>query len=237
VLRRTHNGEGLPFYADRVSSAKNNNQGAGKMLTIHGRANSINVRKVLWTADEVGILYEREDWGRGFRPVSDAAFQAMNPLGVVPVIDDVGFVLSESNTIARYLAAKHGRTDLLPADPQGRAVVERWMDWQAQEFNNSFRAAFLALVFKSPLPGGQETIDASLADWPKKMAIVEDQLRQTGAYITGPNFTLADVAIGMAVNRWFITPIQRPEFPAVSAYYDLLAERPAYQKHGRNGLP
>jgi glutathione S-transferase len=208
------------------------------MLKVYGRANSINVRKVLWIAEEIGIPFEREDWGRGFRPVSDPEFLALNPLAVVPAIDDDGFVLSESNTIARYLAAKHGRTDLLPADLQGRAIVERWMDWQSQEFNNSYRAAVLAILFKSPLPGGQEAIDASLADWPKKLAMVEDQLRQTGSYIAGPEFTLADVAIGLAVNRWFMTPTgEKPEFPAVSAYYDRLAERPAFRKHGRNGSP
>jgi glutathione S-transferase len=208
------------------------------MLKIYGRANSINVRKVLWTADEIGIPFEREDWGRGFRPVSDPAFQALNPLSVVPAIDDDGFILSESNTIARYLAAKHGRADLLPADPQGRAVVERWMDWQSQDFNNSYRAAFQAIVFQSPPPGGQQAVDAALAEWPKQIALVEDQLRRTGAYIAGPTFTLADVAIGLAINRWFMTPTgEKPVFPAVAAYYDLLAERPGYQKHGRNGLP
>jgi glutathione S-transferase len=208
------------------------------MLKIYGRANSINVRKVLWTAEEIGLPFEREDWGRGFRPVSDPAFQALNPLSVVPVIDDDGFILSESNTIARYLAARHGRADLLPADPQGRATVERWMDWQSQEFNNSYRAAVLSNVFRLPVPGGQEALDASLADWPKQLAIVEHQLGRTGAYIAGPTFTLADVAIGLAINRWFMTPTgEKPKFPAISAYYDRLAERPAYQKYGRNGLP
>lgn len=208
------------------------------MLKIYGRANSINVRKVLWTAEEIGLPFEREDWGRGFRPLSDPAFQALNPLSVVPAIDDDGFILSESNTIVRYLAAKHGRADLLPADPQGRAVVERWMDWQSQEFNNSYRAAVVAILFNAPLPGGQEAIDASLADWPTKIALVDDQLRRTGAYIAGPAFTLADVAIGLAVNRWFLTPTgEKPTFPAVSAYYERLSERPAYQKYGRNGLP
>jgi glutathione S-transferase len=89
-----------------------------------------------------------------------------------------------------------------------------------------------------PVPGGQEVLDASLADWPKQLAIVEDQLGRTGAYIAGPAFTLADVAIGLSVNRWFMTPTgEKPEFPAISAYYDRLAERPAYQKYGRNGLP
>ncbi len=209
------------------------------MLKIYGRANSINVRKVLWTADEIGIPYEREDWGRGFEPLTNPAFLAVNELALIPAIDDDGFLLSESNTVIRYLAAKHRRTDLLPADPQGRAIVERWMDWQAIDLFNAMRFAFIGLVLKGPVPGGEEAIQASLKAWPAQMEKVESQLKKTGAYITGANFTLADISMGLAVNRWFATdlPIERPEFPATSAYYDLLSQRPAFMVHGRNGTP
>jgi glutathione S-transferase len=208
------------------------------MLKIYGRANSINVRKVLWTVDEIGIPYEREDWGRAFRPLSDPEFLALNPFGLVPVIDDDGFILSESQTIARYLAGMHKRDDLLPAEPKRRAIVESWMDWQGTEVSSTHRAAVFANVFHLKVLGGQEVLDASLADWPKRMAVIEAQLGRTGAYITGPDFTLADVCIGLTVNRWFMTPTgPKPDFPAMSAYYDLLAERPAYLRHGRNGTP
>ncbi|MBC8051047.1 MAG: glutathione S-transferase [Chitinophagales bacterium] len=207
------------------------------MLKIYGRANSINVRKVLWAADEIGVEYSREDWGRGFRPVSDAEFAEINPLGLIPAIDDDGFSLSESNTIIRYLAGKHGRADLLPLSPQPRATVERWMDWQATDMNNSWFPAFFALVVKSPLPGGQEVVDASIAKWTANMARVEAQLAATGAHICGADFTLADIGIGLAVHRWFSTPLERPDLSAVSAYYERLSLRPAYIPHGRNGLP
>jgi glutathione S-transferase len=208
------------------------------VLKIYGRANSINVRKVLWTVDEIGIPFEREDWGRGFRPTSEPEFLALNPFGLVPVIDDEGFVLSESHAIIRYLAATHSRDDLLPLDPKKRAIVESWMDWQGTEVSNAHRGAVMAYLFQITLPGGQAVIDASLAEWPKRMAVIEAQLRKTGAYITGADFTLADVCIGLTVNRWFGTPTgAKPDFPAMSAYYDLLAERPGYQRHGRNGTP
>lgn len=207
------------------------------MLKIYGRANSINVRKVLWTVDEIGIPFEREDWGRGFRQLSEAEFLALNPFGLIPVIDDDGFILSESHAIIRYLAATHGRSDLLPADPKPRALVEKWMEWQGTEVSNAQRGAVMTYLFNITLPGGQEVVDASLAEWPKRMAVIEAQLSKTGAYIAGPDFTLADVCIGLAVNRWFGTPTgAKPDFPATSAYYDLLATRPAYQRHGRNGL-
>ena len=95
------------------------------MLKIYGRANSINVRKVLWTVEEIGLPFTREDWGRGYRPTSDPEFLKLNPFAVVPVIDDDGFILRESHAISRYLAAKHGRTDLYPTDPKTRARSRR----------------------------------------------------------------------------------------------------------------
>ena len=94
------------------------------MLRVYGRANSINVRKVLWMLDEVGVKYEREDWGRGFKSTDDPVFRKINPVGVVPVIDDGDFRLRESNTIVRYLAEKHGRADLYPKDLKQRATIE-----------------------------------------------------------------------------------------------------------------
>jgi glutathione S-transferase len=208
------------------------------MLKIYGRANSINVRKVLWTVDEIGIPYEREDWGRGYRSTSEPEFRALNPFGLVPAIDDDGFVLAESHAIARYLAAKHGRDDLLPSDLQKRATVEKWMEWQGTEVSSAQRAAVFAYGFKLEVPGGQPVIEASEREWAKRMAVIEDQLSKTGAYITGADFTLADVCIGLTVNRWFGIPFEgKPDFPAVAAYYDRLAERAPYRTHGRNGTP
>jgi glutathione S-transferase len=209
------------------------------MLVIYGRPNSINVRKVLWTVEELGLPYQREDWGRGYRPLTDPAFVAVNEFALIPAIDDDGFILSESNAIIRYLAANHGRDDLLPRDLKGRATVERWMDWQAAELTEAGRAAFHGYVTKVPQPGGDAAIAASVEGWPKHMAMVERQLDRTGAYIAGGEFTLADVCIGLGVNRWFCTPlpIQRPDLPATAAYYERLSGRKPFLAHGRNGLP
>lgn len=208
------------------------------MLKIYGRANSINVRKVMWAADEIGIPFEREDWGRGFRSVNEAEFLAVNPFGLVPGIDDDGFTLGESHAIIRYLAGKHKRADLLPEAPKERAIVESWMDWQVSEVTSAQMPLALAYIFNLPVAGGEAVLEASQQKLRARMQVIENQLAKTKAYITGPDFTLADICIGLAVNRWYGTPVpDKPEFPAIAAYYDLLAERPAYQKHGRNGLP
>lgn len=207
------------------------------MLRVLGKASSINVRKVLWACDEIGLAYIREDWGSGYRSTSSAEFQALNPSAMVPVLVDGDIVLWESNVIVRYLAAKHERHDLLPVTAAERAQVEMWMDWQASDFNNSWRYAFQALVRKNPACQGVAELAASVKDWTRNIAIIEAQLGKTGSYIASAGFTVADVAIGLAVNRWFMTPLAHPPFAAVAAYFERLSERPAFRLHGRNGTP
>ncbi len=207
------------------------------MLTILGKSSSINVRKVLWLCEELGLPYTQEQYGAGFQATDTAAFKALNPNAMVPVIIDDGFVLWESNTICRYLAGRAQRDDLLPAAPQDRARVEQWMDWQATELNNAWRHAFMALVRHSPAHQDAAAVAASAAAWNRHMQMVEAQLERTGAFMAGEAFTLADIVIGLSTNRWLMTPIDRPALPAVQAYCERLAQRPGYQRHGGNGIP
>jgi glutathione S-transferase len=205
------------------------------LLRIYGYAASINVRKVLWMCEELGLPFDREDWGGGFRSTSQAAFRALNPVGMVPVIDDAGVVVWESNVILRYLATKHERDDLLPSAAADRARIEQWMDWQASDFNNSWRIAFQALVRKNPQMQDPGAIKASADMFVRMMAIVDEQLSRTGAYIAGCRFTLADIPMGLAVHRWYSTPIERPCYPNVDRYYEQLLERSGFRRYGRDG--
>ena len=205
------------------------------MIKVYGRANSINVRRVLWMLEELGLKYEREDWGRGFKPTDSAEFRKINPIGVVPVIDDDGFRLRESNTIVRYLAEKHGRADLYPKDLQQRATVESWMDWSSTEFANGMRPIFHALVVKNPAYADQ--VESATKEWAGQMQVLDDHLTKAGPYAMGGAFTVGDIPVGLVVNRWFSIDFPKPELKAVSAYYDRLTERPPYRAHGRNGTP
>ncbi|SMF26975.1 glutathione S-transferase family protein [Pseudogulbenkiania subflava] len=207
------------------------------MLKILGKSSSINVRKVLWLCEELGLPYEQEPYGSGFQSTDTPEFKALNPNAMVPVLIDDGFVLWESNTICRYLAGREQRGDLLPSAPRERALVEKWMDWQATELNNSWRYAFMALVRHSPAHADPEALKAGVAGWNRHMAMVEAQLSRTGAYIAGASFTLADIVIGLSTHRWFMTPMARPALPAVEAYYQRLSERPGCRLHGCNGTP
>jgi glutathione S-transferase len=207
------------------------------MLKLYGRANSSNVRKVLWIAGEIGLPYTREDWGRGFRSTDEATFKRVSNFGVVPVIDDDGFILRESNTIVRYLCAKHGRTDLYPTDLQARALIEAWMDWGAQDLYAGARIVFLGLSAKIPAFQDAKMIETAIADWTKQMQRLDGELAARGPYLAGADFTIADIAAGIVVNRWYGIDFAKPALPAVQAYYDRLAERPPYVRYVRNGMP
>jgi glutathione S-transferase len=199
------------------------------MLKIIGKASSINVRKVLWTCAELGQAFEREDW-----QVSHAA---LNPNAMVPVLVDGDFVLWESNAICRYLCAGSPVSGLLGLDARERARIEQWMDWQATELNNAWRYAFMALVRHSPAHTDAALVEASTASWNRHIGILDAQLQSTGAFVTGDRFTLADVVLGLSVNRWLMTPMVRPDYPAVRAWYARLGSRPGFGQFCGNGTP
>jgi glutathione S-transferase len=197
------------------------------VIRILGKASSINVRKVLWSCEEIGIAYTRADDGPELK---------QNPNGLVPVIVDGDFVLWESNSIIRYLANKWAAEALLPAEPQRRAEVDRWIDWQATEANSAWRYAFSAIVRKNPAFHDVREIEASKKQWTRMVAILDGQLARTGGHVAGAAFTLADIPIGLSVNRWFMTPFERPSLAHVEAYYERLSGRPTFLRHGRNGI-
>lgn len=202
-------------------------------VRVLGRASSINVRKVLWTCAELGLDFQREDVD-----VSSEAFRALNPNAMMPVLLDGDFVLWESNSICRYLAGRERREDLLPFAAQARARVEQWMDWQAGELNNSWRYAFMGLVRGSAAHQNASLQQASIANWNRHMAMLDEQLQRSGgAFVLGASLSLADVVLGLSTHRWMSTPMDKPALPAVRAYYERFCERPAFAAYGRDAGP
>ena len=206
------------------------------MLKVLGKRSSINVRKVLWTLDEVELEYQIEEWGAGYSDTNCAEFLAKNPGGLVPVLEDHRGILTESNAICRYLASRQGRYDLLPTDPFDRACVERWMDWQISELNPAWSYAFQGLVRRNPACQDPGLIAESLSRWERHMNMVSQHLASS-PYMAGNAFTLADIAIGLSVYRWSIAPIERQNCCILNGYLDRLRERPAFMKNGSNGTP
>lgn len=205
------------------------------ILRVLGRLSSINVRKVMWTAAVLGLPVQREDWGAGYRSTREPDFLRLNPNALVPVLVDDQTVLWESNTICRYLAARQADTQLLPAAPQDRALVEQWMDWQATELNDAWRPAFLALHRGVTTP--VEAVRESASRWNQKMRMLDEQLTRTGGHVAGEQFTVADVVLGLSSHRWKATPIDHLDLPAVEAYLLRLKAQPGFAEFVDNGMP
>lgn len=199
------------------------------MLTIWGRRTSSNVQKVVWAAEELGIAYRRIDAGRGFTSLDDPAYRALNPNGLIPVIDDDGFVLWESNAIVRYLAEKHGSGSLWPADRRVRADADRWMDWQATTLYPGVFPLYVSLV-RTPAEQRDPALLAMQRNRAAELWTILDQALAGKAYVAGAAFTMGDIPVAVWAYRWFGVADPRPELPALEAWYARIAARPAFQR-------
>lgn len=199
------------------------------MLKIWGRLNSINVQKVVWAAEEAGVPYERVDAGLQFGIVNTPEYRRMNPNGLVPVIDDDGFILWESNAILRYLAAKYPAAGMWPDDIRARANADRWCDWIPGTFYGAYGAAFMGLVRTPVDKRDAVAIEASRTKADALLAILDDHLADH-KMIAGAAFSYGDIVAGTALHRWLNMPVERSPRPAIARWYGELMQRPAAQK-------
>lgn len=198
------------------------------MLKIWGRANSTNVKKVLWMAEELDLGYQRIDAGGPYGIVNDPAYRALNPNGLVPVLEDGDVVLWESNTIVRYLAGRYGGETFNLTDPVARAQAEKWMDW-ATTFAASFRDLFWGMVRTPEDQRDMVKIDAAREGVGKLLTIVDAALA-TQDYLSGGKLGVGDIPMGCFAYAWFEMPIERPGLSNLEAWYGRLKGRAAYQR-------
>jgi glutathione S-transferase len=198
------------------------------MLKIWGRTSSSNVMKLLWLCEELSIPYERVDAGGAFGVTKEPFYLAMNPNARVPTIEDgEGFSLWESNSICRYLANSRAPGHAIyPAAPKPRALVERWMDWQLANLNGPMTTIFFTHV-RIPEPERDYKAAAKARDEAEALwRMVENQLGNS-PYLCGDALTLADIALGPYLHRWFALPIDQGDLPRVKAWYGRLRDKHA----------
>ena len=195
------------------------------MLRIWGRLTSVNVQKVVWCADELGLDYERIDVGGKFGGNDTPQYLAMNPNGLVPVIEDDGFVLYESNAIVRYLAAREEHEALWPAGLRRRADVDRWMEWQSTNFTPAMWGAFWMLVRTPPEKRDPALVESSRVKSEKCAGVLDAHLASR-RYLAGDDFTVADIVAGCAAHRWLNLPLERAPRPNLERWYAELKARP-----------
>jgi glutathione S-transferase len=202
-----------------------------KQLTIWGRANSVNVQKVLWCLSELDIAYHRIDAGMAFGKNDEPDYLAMNPNGRVPTLVDGDFILWESNSVMRYLVLAYGRgSPIYPQAPKARASVDRWLDWTLSTLQPVDRPVFWALVRtpveKRDMVAIQKDADAEAVQW----RIVDAQLA-TRRFIEGDDFTIADIALGAYARRWFgVEGIRKPLLGHLERWFAQFANRPGFQQ-------
>lgn len=200
------------------------------MLKIWGRKNSINVQKVLWACDEMGVPWERIDAGMAFGVNNTPEFLAMNPNGLVPVINDNGFILWESHAILRYLARKHGMGTLWPSDPQVAARADQWLDWYHCTLFPDMRPIFVNLVRTPAEKRNMQEVEARRKLVVNSMKIL-DHLLSRQPYVAGDTFSMGDIPLGLATFRWYNMDVERPPTPNIDAWYERLTARPAMKPH------
>ena len=200
------------------------------MLKIWGRRNSINVQKVLWTCAELGLHYERIDAGLQFGVNDTPEYRAMNPNGLVPTIDEDGFILWESHAIVRYLARNYGIGELWPEDARTVADADRWMEWYSTTLWLNLRPIFHTLVRTPPEKRNMALVEEHRKLLAANWQIVDAQLASR-EYLTGSAFTMGDIPLGVAAYRWFNLPLERPPMTHVERWYRQLCERPAFREH------
>lgn len=202
------------------------------MLKIWGRANSVNVQKVLWCCDELGLPFQRVDAGLQFGRVNDPDYRELNPNGQVPCLEDGAFVLWESNAILRYLAMQYGpSSSLYPSEPKLRASIDRWLDWSLSTLAPAERPVFMTLVRTPPEDRDMIALAANLKTLVARWKIVDTHL-QGRFHMEGDRFTLADIVLGAFAKRWFgVEGIDRPAMPNLQRWYQRLTQRAPFKKY------
>ncbi|MFC0203841.1 glutathione S-transferase family protein [Novosphingobium soli] len=193
-------------------------------FTIWGRLNSHNVKKVAWFAEELGLASIRHDIGGAFGYTED--YLAKNPNRLVPTIEDGKVVLWESNAILRYMAAEYGGPRWFPADPIDRALADRWMDWQFG-YADAQRTPFLSFARTPQEQWDEDAIARGMAECARLLAVLERYLADK-PWLSGAQFGIGDIPMGVYAYTWFSLPFEKPEFPAIANWYARIRERPGF---------
>ena len=202
------------------------------MIKIWGRNTSSNVQKTMWAVGELGLEHTRIDVGGAFGKNKEPAYLAMNPNGLVPTLEEEdGFLLWESNSVVRYLAAKYDKGSVLePKDLKQRALASQWMDWQLSVLGPAITPAFWGLIRTPAEKRDMAAIKTAQDKTSDAMKILDAQLGKT-QYVAGPTFSYGDIPVGVMCHRYRLLVPGRPATPHLDRWYDAIAARKPFQDH------
>src|SRR5271167_24688 len=200
-----------------------------RMLKIWGRTTSSNVQKAMFAVGELGLAHDRIDIGGAFGKNRETAYLAMNPNGLVPTLEEDGFLLWESNSIIRYLAAKFGAGTLEPADLRTRASAGKWMDWQLSVLGPAITPVFWNLIRTAPEKRDHAAIEEGKKKTTAAVKMMDEQLAKT-AYLAGDEFSYADIPVGVMAYRYRQLVPDRPPLPHFERWYSAISARTPFKK-------
>jgi glutathione S-transferase len=201
------------------------------MIKIWGRNTSSNVQKAMFAVGELKLAYERIDVGGAFGKNREAPYLAMNPNGLVPTLEEEdGFLLWESNTIIRYLAARHGAGTLMPSDAHTAATASQWMDWQLTVFGPAITPVFWNLIRTPAEKRDHKAIEDGRVKSTAAVKMLDERFART-AYAAGAAFSMGDIPIAIMSYRYRTLVPERPAFPHFDRWYAAVAAREAFKEH------
>lgn len=201
------------------------------MLTVYGRANSMNVQKVMWLAAELDLAVRRVDIGGAFGGNDQPEYLAMNPNGLIPTLTDDDFTLWESQAILRYLGSCYDADhDWWPADLKRQALANQWLDWYLTSIHAPATVIFIGLIRQRPEQRDNEKISRAIRTVTDRWILFDQYLANT-LYVAGDHPTLGDMPLAISAYRWYSMGIERPELLHLADWYTRLSARPAFQQH------
>lgn len=201
------------------------------MLQVWGRRSAFNVQKVMWLVGELGLAHEHIPAGGSFGVRDTPAFLQMNPHGRIPLVKDGQTVVWESHAILRYLAATYGAPEFWSDDAAVRSEADRWMDWAQCSLQTAFIDGVFWGGYRTPVHlQDSQLLAANIQRCSQHFRLLNCVLADR-AFLAGDSLSLADIAAGTNLYRYFELDIERPSVPNVERWYAQLKDRAAYQTH------
>jgi glutathione S-transferase len=201
------------------------------MIKVWGRARGLCVKKVLWCLDELDLEFERVDAGKQYGVTDTEEYLKMNRNGLVPTLKDGDYILWESNAIMRYLAMQYGDKKLYSLTPREHGDVNRWLDWQNGALWPDISAAFIQLIRTPEEKRNHELLNNCAKNLAKNWGILDEYL-EGKQFITGDNFTIADIALGVMAQTWVFLDIKdKPSYKNFNNWYQKLEQRRGFQRY------
>ncbi len=208
-------------------------------LKLHVFPPSPRAFKVMAVANHLGVECETclVDMPNGAHRRPE--FLTLNPNGKMPVLEDDGFVLWESNAILEYLASKKPRSGLMPVDARGRADVARWLLWDMAHWDPTC-AIFIFERLVKPMFRKEAPDPAEIAKGEEMFhrfaGVLEGQLKGR-RHVCGDTLTIVDFALAAPLTTQGVAQFPLSSYPEIGRWYAGMMGLPCWQQTLTKQIP